>query len=485
MTSDDGAGGLRLREDGDRRVRADAMAEHDAVTLRERAVAAREQSVLIRETHVRLQEELIRARQQSEPAPANEVERLMDQVREANERLVLATLHAQALTEDADRANGLKDEFLAIVSHELRTPLNAVLGWARMLGSKQLQLARADHAVEAIERNAAALTNIIDDLLDVSRIVAGNLQIDHRMVDPATIAAAAVEVIRPTAAMKNLRIEVATGLARQAVRGDAARLQQAISNLLSNAIKFTPQGGRIDVSVLYTSTDVEVRISDTGEGINPDFLPHVFERFRQGDTGTTRRTGGLGLGLAIVRRLVELHGGTVRAESAGVNHGATFIISLPLTDEGTPARPLEPRRAVPILSFMDTMRRLDGVRVMLVDDNPDSRDVISVALEEAGAAVTAVTSVQAALAAISRVRPDVLVSDIGLPDEDGYALIRRVREREARDGGFLPALALTGFARAEDREHALDAGFQLHIVKPVDPAELTRVIAGLIAPPTS
>lgn len=403
-------------------------------------------------------------------------------VREANERLVMATLDAQTLTDVANQANRLKDEFLAVVSHELRTPLNAVLGWARMLGSGQLTSTRAAHAIGTIERNAGALARIIDDLLDVSRIVAGTLQVERHSVDLTAVVTSAVDVLQPVAAAKNMVIQVtATEASVEPVTGDASRLQQVVENLLSNAIKFSPDGGSVHVVVQRVGPSMEIRVADTGQGISPEFLPHVFERFRQADNGITRRHGGLGLGLAIVSRLVEIHGGTVRALSGGVNQGATFIVSLPvMRADYVGKRLLGPNRGAPVVAFSGKLQRLGGIRVMIVEDDDDGRELIAIALEEAGATIIALTTVHEALEQLSAFHPDMLVSDIGLPDEDGYALIRQIREREAIDGGLLPAVAITGFARADDRDHALAAGFQVHVPKPVDPAELTRVIAGLV-----
>ena len=433
-----------------------------------------------RESAVAAREEVIRAREEAARVKS-ELEQVMLQVREANERLVVATVRAQTMTEEAERANRLKDEFLATVSHELRTPLNAVLGWARMLTSKQLNEERAAHAIETIERNAAALAHIIDDLLDVSRIVAGTLHLVHHPVDLAGITQAAVDAVRPLAAAKSIQLQFSVDpSSTEVVSGDAGRLEQVVVNLLTNAIKFTPENGRVDVVIERAGPNLELEVEDTGEGISPDFLPHVFDRFRQADGATSRRQTGLGLGLAIVRQLVELHGGTVRAESAGPGKGARFTVSLPIltspprrdprsrADGGRPAPPLE---------------RLDGLHVLVVEDNADGREVVSIMLELAGATVTAVGSAKEALEALESLQPDALVSDIGLPDEDGYALVRRLRGREAGRCGFLPAVAMTGFVRPEDRTRILAAGFQVHVPKPVDSAELTAAISAVTRDP--
>jgi signal transduction histidine kinase/ActR/RegA family two-component response regulator len=450
-----------------------ASLREEAASLREEAARLREETSNLREAAVRVGEEAAQAR--------SELEDLMAQIREANERLVVASVRAQTMTEDAELANHLKDEFLGMVSHELRTPLNAVLGWARMLGSQQLPPDRARHATAIIERNAAALTHIIDDLLDVSRIVAGTLRVAPQPVDLVAVARAALDAVRPLAATKNVHLAFSSDLeAHERVSGDADRLQQVIWNLLANAIKFTPEGGRVAVFIERSNNHTEVRIVDTGQGISPDFLPHVFERFRQADDATTQRHTGLGLGLAIVRQLVELHGGTVDAASEGMGRGATFTVRLPISageaQEGQAAALGERRTAASGASPMPRLPRLDALRILVVDDNADGRTLTSLVLTQAGASVKGVASVREALRMLELERPDALVSDIGLPDHDGYELIRQIRQYEADHGGFLPAVALTGYARAEDRARILAAGFQAHVAKPVDPVELTAAI---------
>jgi signal transduction histidine kinase/ActR/RegA family two-component response regulator len=459
-------------------------AREETASLREEAASLREEAAKLREETSSLREAAVRAREEAAQA-RSELEELMAQVREANERLVVASVHAQTMTEDAEQANHLKDEFLATVSHELRTPLNAVLGWARMLGAKQLPPGRAPHAIASIERNASALAHLIDDLLDVSRIVAGTLRLAPLPVDLAAVAQAAVDGVRPLAAAKKLDLVFSREPEPlEPVSGDASRLQQVIWNLLANAIKFTPEGGRVDVFVGRSNGHMEVRVVDTGQGISPDLLPHVFERFRQAGDATTRRHTGLGLGLAIVHQLVELHGGTVRAASDGVGRGATFTVRLPISagePRGSQAAALGDRRtAASTASPAPRVPRLDGLRILVVDDNLDGRTLTSLVLTQAGAAVTAVASVREALQRLqAEQRPDALVSDIGLPDEDGYALMRQIRQYEAEHGGFIPAVALTGYARAEDRARILAAGFQAHVPKPVDPAELAAAIAAI------
>jgi signal transduction histidine kinase/ActR/RegA family two-component response regulator len=452
-----------------------------SVAKRESAVAAREEAVLTREEAARLREEVVRAREEAARVKS-ELEQVMLQMREANERLVVATVKAQTMTEEAERATRLKDEFLATVSHELRTPLNAVLGWARMLKSKELNEERNAHGIETIERNASGLAHIIDDLLDVSRIVAGTLHLVHYPVDLAGITQAGVDAVRPLAAAKSIQLQFSPDpSSTEVVSGDAGRLEQVVVNLLSNAIKFTPENGRVDVSIKRAGPNLELAVEDTGEGISPDFLPHVFDRFRQADGATSRRHTGLGLGLAIVRQILELHEGTVRADSAGPGKGAKFTVSLPiltspparaelrsLADEGRPAPSLEP---------------LDGLHVLVVEDNADGQEIITMMLEQAGARVTGAASAKEAFEALESVRPDVLVSDIGLPDEDGYALVRRLRSKEAERGGFLPAVAMSGFVRAEDRARGLAAGFQVHVPKPIDVTELTAAIAAVARDP--
>ena len=390
-------------------------------------------------------------------------------------------LEVRLLHVESKKANRLKDEFLATVSHELRTPLNALHGWARMLGSMQLPPDRVKHGIAIIERNAAALAHIIDDLLDVSRIVAGNLHLSPQAVDLAAVAQAALDSVRPLATMKNVQLAFAPyPLAVPTVLGDADRLQQVIWNLLANAIKFTPEGGSVGLFIARSANGIEVSVADTGQGISPHFLPHVFERFSQADGATTRRHTGLGLGLAIVRQLVELHGGSVDAASQGEGLGATFTVRLPIAAEvttGQPASVGERRTLASTGSPMRRLPRLDALRVLVVDDNNDGRMLTSLVLTQAGASVKAAASVPEALQMLEGDRPDVLVSDIGLPGEDGLGLIRQIRQREAEHGGFLPAVALTGYARVEDRDRSLAAGFQAHVPKPVDPAELAAVIA--------
>lgn len=422
--------------------------------------------------------------QGSSGAPGTpERESLLDQLRAANEQLVVTSMRAQDLADEADAsraaaeaANRLKDEFLAVVSHELRTPLNAILGWAHLLGGEQLDRSRTLNAIHIIERNAKALTRIIDDLLDISRIIGGTMRIDPLPVDLVAVIQGALDEVEPLAEAKDVKVTFTCHVVPGPVGGDALRLQQIVANLLSNAVKFTPSGGKVQVRLTSTDTLAEIQVADTGQGIAEQFLPTIFERFTQADPSTTRRQGGIGLGLAIVKALVERHGGTVHAESPGVGKGATFTVRFPVLD---PQEVDEAERRDKAGTTRATPARLDGLSVLLVDDNADGRQVLTIVLQIAGAKVEAVGSVQEALSAFNGFRPDVLVSDIGMPDEDGYALIRHVRARDVDHGGNTPAIALTGYVSSEERARLLAAGFQAHVHKPVEPAEIVAVIASL------
>jgi PAS domain S-box-containing protein len=419
------------------------------------------------------------ARDISERKHAEEVRAgLAAEMREANEHLIVGTLRAQTMTEVADEANHLKDEFIATVSHELRTPLNAIVGWARILGVKVSPPDLAGKGIAAIERNAWALAHIIDDLMDVSRIATGTLRMSAQPVDLVAVAQTALETVRPLAVTKNVQLAFSPDLlAIQSVSGDPGRLEQVIWNLVANAIKFTPEGGRVEVLITPSRDHMEIRVVDTGKGIDPVFLPHVFARFRQGDDATTGRRTGLGLGLSIVRQLVELHRGTVHAASEGVGRGATFTVRLPISavDQATPLR--ERRTAPPTVAPTSRLPRLDGLRILVVDDSADGRDLTSLVLTQAGGSVKAVASAREALVMFELERPDALVTEIALRGEDGYELLRQIRQYEADHGGLLPAVALTSYARGEDRARVLAAGFQVHLPKPVDPVDLTAAIA--------
>ena len=376
------------------------------------------------------------------------------------------------LYREAREADRIKGEFLMTLSHELRTPLSAVVVWARLLGNGKLDATKMPRALEAIERNVASLTRLVEDLTDVSRIAAGKLRLKTGPVDLWEVIAAATVAVRPAAQAKGIRLKSIGGAARR-VWGDGGRLQQVVWNLLSNAIKFTPEGGGVEIRVGLADGRAQIVVSDTGRGIGPDFLPFVFERFRQADSATTRTHGGLGLGLAIVRQLVELHGGTVRAESPGEGQGATFTVSLPI-----PTFQLDGAEGHEAPGKVDAPS-LEGLRVLVVDDEADARESLTVVLEQCGAVVTAVASAREALGALAHQRPDILVSDIGMPEEDGYSLIEKVRVLEAQRGGRIPAVALTAYAAPEDRRRALAAGYELHVPKPVTPEELVTAVANL------
>ena len=385
------------------------------------------------------------------------------------------------LYREARNANRMKDEFLAVLSHELRTPLNAVVGYARLLRGGVLAGDKAERGLETLERNAMALTQIVEDVLDVSRIISGKIRLDVQPVELPLIVDNAVATVQPAADAKGVRIQTLIDPRVGPVSGDPDRLQQVVWNLLSNAVKFTAKPGRVQVRLERVNSEVEVVVSDTGIGIRPDFLPFVFDRFRQADPGTTRKTGGLGLGLAIARHIVEMHGGTVEASSAGEGRGATFRVCLPLMIV-QPERP-EPRREHPRTERWEplvTLGDLHGVRVLAVDDEEDALTLLRVVLETAGAEVVTVGSSSAALERIAETRPDALVLDLGMPDMDGFELIRRIRA--SADAGLrdIPAVALTAFGRSEDRTRTLRAGFEMHLAKPVDPGELVASIATLV-----
>ena len=397
---------------------------------------------------------------------------------EAEREQLLA--RATAAREQAEEASRAKDEFLAVVSHELRTPLHAMLGWMRLLRSTRLDPATFDRGLATVERNVQSQAHLIDDLLDLSRVTSGKLRLDMHPVLVEPIIEAAVDSIRPTAEAKGIDLVSTVDPETNHVSADPARLQQVVWNLLSNAIKFTPKNGKVEARVRRVESNIEISVADNGQGISPDFLPHVFERFRQADGAITRKFGGLGLGLAIVRHIVELHGGTVRAESGGIGRGATFTVRLPVAAVTRGSARAARRRADGESMPFDCPPSLAGVRVLVVDDEPDTRDMITVVLEECQAEVLAVGSTAEALAAIDEWQPDLMVSDIGMPNEDGYQLIRKVRQRAAETGRSFPAIALTAYARAEDRLKALSAGFEMHVAKPVEPAELVMVIDRLI-----
>ncbi len=384
------------------------------------------------------------------------------------------------LNSEAREANRIKDEFLATLSHELRTPLTAMLGWTQLLRAGALDSRETAHGLEIIERNVLAQAKLIDDLLDVSRIITGKLRLSIRPMSLISVIEAALDVVRPSAGAKGVRLEADLDPDASAITGDPDRLQQVVWNLLVNAIKFTPAGGSVRVKLARSGAKSQIQVIDTGEGVNPDFLPHIFDRFRQADSSSKRSHGGLGLGLAIVRHVVELHGGGVSAESLGRNLGTTFFVNLPIAavasaEHGGRSDANHSRQQLAAPATVS----LDGLRILVVDDEADGREAIAKVLELRGAEVKTASSVREAVQLLKQSRLDVLVSDIGLPDEDGYDLIQQVREFEDEETRNLPALALTAFAREEDSLRALSAGFQRHASKPIEPSVLTTLVAGL------
>ncbi len=422
-------------------------------------------------------------------------------------------IREQAARAEAEAANQMKDEFLAIISHELRTPLNSMLGWSQLLLNRKFDQATTTRALETIERNARFQVQMIEDILDVSRIIRGKLRLCIQPVNLVELIKTVLETVRPIADTKAIQLGTMLDPEAQMVSGDPERLRQIISNLLSNAIKFTPEEGRVEVRLLVAGSReqealsrgdkkdlggkgqivttnlpadnyAQIQVIDTGIGISPDFLPYVFDRFRQADTSSTRSYGGLGLGLTIVRHLVDLHGGKIAAESEGEGKGAVFTLHLPLvgaTDTRQEVRD-EDRDGSLVPSPQPLTHTLDGVQVLVVEDNPDTRDFVKMVLEQSGAKVTDVASVSEAMVYLQGSHLHVLVSDIAMPGEDGYQLIRQVRSLEQQRGGKIPAIALTAYARLEDRMQALSAGFQMHLPKPVAPIELVTAVADLVKP---
>ncbi len=418
---------------------------------------------------------------------AMENAQLLEATKKERAKAEVAALENELLLAQAQEANRLKDDFLAVVSHELRTPLNAITGWSSLLlsGKMESETARRS-AIETINRNARAQAQIIEDILDVSRIISGKLRLDVRLINPASIIETAVESARPAADAKDIRLQTLLDPHAAPVSGDPDRLQQVCWNLISNAVKFTPKGGRIQVRLERVNSHVEISVSDTGQGIAEDFLPHVFEHFRQKDSSTSRTSGGLGLGLSIARRIVEMHGGSVSVASPGEGKGSTFVVTLPISivhrenfedkDEPRVHPKADERGAV----GFDCPPELKGLRVLVVDDEPDARELLTTVLKQCQAQVLTVASASEALEKIGEFDPHILVSDIGLPEVDGYDLIRKVRANERKTNAKrIPAVALTAYARVDDRMKALAAGFQMHVPKPVEPAELAAVIASL------
>jgi len=393
--------------------------------------------------------------------------------------LLVRERDARRHAEEADR---LKDEFLATLSHELRTPLTSILGWASMIRNGEVEGANAERAIETIERNARSQARLIDDLLDVSRIITGNLRLELDPLNLAPIVEAAVDALRPTADAKGIGLRMEFAPVSCLVRGDANRLRQVIWNLLSNAIKFTPKRGKVTITLDCVESFARLSVRDTGEGISAEFLPYVFDRFRQAEGSISRKQGGLGLGLAVVRHLVELHGGNVSANSEGLDKGSTFQVELPVAQERRdPARAEERRKEIERRRSLGGERvSLDGIHVLIVEDDEDSRKLLSVMLKQHGAEVTSASSAADAYRLFNEKLPDVLISDIGMPEQDGYELMRRIRKLPVEKGGLIPALALTGYATRKDHDLSLSAGYHRHIAKPIEQGELVAAIASLV-----
>jgi CheY-like chemotaxis protein len=396
----------------------------------------------------------------------------------AEEELQDLLVREQEARREAETANRAKDEFLAVLSHELRTPLTAILGWVKMLETGRLGEVQAKRGLEVIERNVRAQTRLIEDLLDISRIIAGKLKLEKTIVDLASIAQTTVDSLRPAAQERRLNLGYSQDVPSVPFEGDAARLQQVVWNLVSNAIKFTPEDGRVEVHLSTPNDTAVITVADAGIGVKPEFLPRLFDRFTQEDSSTTRRYTGLGLGLAIVRHIVELHGGTVEARSEGEGKGAVFTVALPLS--ATVGLPERAPRGEPI----ELTRPLQGLRVLFVEDDEDFRELATEILQMAGAAVDSAASAAEAVSAFQRSRPDVLVSDIGLPTEDGYSLMRKIRALEKEWGAVpVPAIAVTGYAQVDDHARVHDAGYQQHLAKPVEPGVLIGIIASIAREP--
>ncbi len=404
-----------------------------------------------------------------------ELSKYISELQHSEEARGQLLLRAERARSEAEAANRIKDEFLATLSHELRTPLTSLLGWSSVLREAQRDEKVLSQGLEAIDRNAKVQAQLIDDLLDVSRIVSGKLNLEVRPLDISSVTRAAINVVRPAADAKNITLDYWAQPGLGAISADSARLHQIIWNLLSNAVKFTPHGGKISVRVEQDGVDARVTVQDTGQGIDPEFLPRVFDRFRQADSSTTRSFGGLGLGLAIVRHLVELHGGTVSAYSEGIDRGASFSATFPLLADRT--EPIALAHSSEI-NFSD-MRSLDGLRVLLVDDEPEARQIIGTVITRTGAEVKICASAREALANLMDWKPDVILSDIAMPEEDGYSFIGKVRSLPRDKGGDTPAAALTAYARDVDRRQALAAGYQMHIAKPIGAGQLVSMIARL------
>ncbi|MDB4991589.1 MAG: hypothetical protein JWN04_6767 [Myxococcaceae bacterium] len=382
---------------------------------------------------------------------------------------------------EAENANRIKDDFIATVSHELRTPLSAILGWARLLGVGNLSAEKQLQAIQIVERNAKAQAHLIEDLLDVSRILSGKLRLEVTLLEPVDVVEAALDVVRSTADAKGVKLESILDPQAGPLKGDADRLQQVVWNLLTNAVKFTPKGGRVQVRLMRIDASVELVVQDNGQGIDPDFLPFVFEKFRQAETAASKTHRGLGLGLSIVKYLVEAHGGTIRAASAGTGQGAEFRVRFPLSPvclTPVPTKSQPSRSSLP--PWIDSPPGLAGLKILVVDDEEDARSLLATVLEQCKVIVSTARDVPDALARFRELRPDMIVSDIGMPGATGYDLIRAIRSLSVSDGGSTPAVALTAYARSEDRMKALAHGFNMHVPKPIEPAELLVVLASVV-----
>lgn len=417
-----------------------------------------------------------RHRQYQNRDQLEEIHRAEIRARELQEQLAHLLASERAARAEAERVSQLKDEFLATVSHELRTPLNAIYGWTQILRMNVVDQETVQEGIAIIDRNVRAQTQLIEDLLDVSRIVSGKVRLDVQPVDLADVLQATLETVRPAIEAKQIRLDTTIAPPVGPVSGDTGRLQQVFWNLLTNAIKFTPMEGSIEVSTQRAGSQIEISVRDSGEGISPEFLPRLFDRFSQADGSSKRKHGGLGLGLSIVKNLVELHGGSVHAESAGEGLGAMFVVRLPLRVAS--ARSQESphvRGLAPAIAFECNDIRLDGLKILVVDDEPDARDLVRRFLDACGATAALAASVVEAHELVERFAPDVIISDIGMPERDGYDFIRELRSK----GCTTPAIALTAFARAEDRIRSIQLGYQTHLPKPIEPAELVAVVASL------
>ncbi len=413
-----------------------------------------------------------------------ETNRNITERKQAEQEREQSIVREHALRVDAERAARAKDEFLATLSHELRTPLNAILGWGTILRKGAVDDVTASRGIAAIERNAKAQAQLVEDLLDVSRIISGNLRLDVKPIALTSVIKAAMDSVQPAADAKEIQLQIIGDPAVDNTRGDAARLQQVIWNLLSNSIKFTPKGGDVSVKVERSDSMAEIIVTDTGEGIRREFLPYVFDRFKQADGSISRKHAGLGLGLAIARHLMELHGGTIEADSAGAGLGAAFKVRLPLGDAstaGTAQVDSAKRHALPGLPTASESPDLNGIRILVVDDEADAREMLRTVLEQLGADVTTASSARDAIDVLPAWKPNVLVSDIGMPEEDGYVLIKRVRALSSEAGGNIPAIALTGYVRVEERMRALEAGYQMFVPKPVEVGELAIIILNVFS----